>query len=782
MATSRESASSVDMMSSPQRDAPARTLADQLRRWPDSRLANLLRERPDLATPIPHDCAQLASKAASHDSIQHALDKLTRLELSVLDALLVAGQTRSAQAMSLVNAEPEATEVALLRLLDLALIWEAPNGLRALSGTADALAARPGASGVRPCSPQPQSTEALAQLIADLPPAARAMLEHVDLHGGQANTATARRTVSVADARSPAEDLIARGLLVPREAGSVILPGEVALALRGGQTTRDRVDVVPEVATSERDPALIERAAGGAAFEAVRRVELLLDGWGVSPPGVLRGGGLSVRDLKATAATLHVDLTTATLLIEVSAQAGLLAEGADSDGDLRWLPTDAFDIWTTRPSAEQWLALAAAWLSSNRVPSLVGQRDAGTRSTNALAADLSSAYAVDARELTLQILATLPSGQTLATGTGIASVVTRAKWVRPRRPTVYPDLIAATIAEAATLGILGAGGLSEAGRQLADGNLTEASNALAPRLPQPVEHVLLQADLTAIAPGPLDSEVAKPLHLLADVESRGGASVHRFTRDSIRRAFDAGWAAAQVHDFLASISQTPVPQPLTYLVDDVARTFGTIRLGHAEAFLRADDEAALAALVHDPRASTLGLRLLAPTVVISSTPLEVLLPRLRELGAAPVVEGPDGTVRVVRPDLKRAQQKVDRRRAPGAVAARQESQVQAAVTAIRAGDLTRASRPSGTGASTRPAEVLASLREAIETQASVVITYAGSDGATLERVVEPTRLTGGRLTALDHRSESTLEFAVHRIASVVALDPDEAGRPRRLTQ
>ena len=82
-------------------------------------------------------------------------------------------------------------------------------------------------------------------------------------------------------------------------------------------------------------------------------MELLLDGWGVSPPGVLRGGGLSVRDLKATAATLHVDLTTATLLIEVSAQAGLLAEGADSDGDLRWLPTDAFDIWTTRPSASR---------------------------------------------------------------------------------------------------------------------------------------------------------------------------------------------------------------------------------------------------------------------------------------------------------------------------------------------------------------------------------------------------------------------------------------------
>ena len=66
--------------------------------------------------------------------------------------------------------------------------------------------------------------------------------------------------------------------------------------------------------------------------------------------------------------------------------------------------------------------------------------------------------------------------------------------------------------------------------------------------------------------------------------------------------FDAGWSTLEVHDFLTSVSQTPVPQPLEFLVDDVARTFGVVRVGHAESFLRADDEAALAALVHDPRA------------------------------------------------------------------------------------------------------------------------------------------------------------------------------------
>jgi len=40
-------------------------------------------------------------------------------------------------------------------------------------------------------------------------------------------------------------------------------------------------------------------------------------------------------------------------------------------------------------------------------------------------------------------------------------------------------------------------------------------------LPQEVDHVLIQADLTAVAPGPLEQDFARRLALLADVESRG---------------------------------------------------------------------------------------------------------------------------------------------------------------------------------------------------------------------------------------------------------------------
>ena len=217
---------------------------------------------------------------------------------------------------------------------------------------------------------------------------------------------------------------------------------------------------------------------------------------------------------------------------------------------------------------------------------------------------------------------------------------------------------------------------------------------LAPLLPDPVDHVLLQADLTAVAPGPLEQELARHLGTVADVESRGGATVYRFTEGSVRRAFDSGWSAAEVHDFVASASRTAVPQALTYLVDDVSRRFGTIRVGSAESFLRSDDEAALAELVHHPRAASLRLRRIAPTVVVSDVPVDVLLPRLRELGSAPVVEAADGTVRLVRRESLRSRTPRARPAEDARSSARLSARVAATVTALRAGDRAAATRPA----------------------------------------------------------------------------------------
>ncbi|WP_139977642.1 helicase C-terminal domain-containing protein [Nocardioides litoris] len=747
-----------------------RSLADQLRSWDDDRLAGLLSARPDLTTPAPHDFGQLASRATVRASLARALDTLTLLELSVLDALVVAGQTTADDVRGIILAEPGAVDTTLARLVDLALAWHGRGGLRAVSGVADALGSGPGSSGLRPRSPDAPPAAEVETRLAGLGKPARAMLEHVAAHGGEADAGSARMTVSPADAATPAEELISRRLLVPLPGrrSTVQLPGEVGLALRGGRTTTEPVDAVPPVVTGERPARLVDTAAAGAAYEVVRRVELLLDHWGSHPPAVLRSGGLAVRDMRATTELLGVDVPTAALVVETASAAGLLSTRADAVGDEVFCPTDAFDSWLEQPPAARWVVLVRAWLASNRLPALVGTRDAQGKTRNALSPELSSYSVAESRAGTLAALAGLAPGEVLAGATGLPSLVERVAWHRPRRPRSRADQVAWTTTEAAVLGVTGLDGLASYSRVLVEGG--DPEQALAALLPDPVDHVLLQADLTAVAPGPLESALARQLQLVADVESRGGATVYRFTPGSVRRALDVGWTAVEVHGFLASVSRTPVPQPLSYLVDDAVRTFGTVRVGAAESFLRADDEAALSELLHHPKAAALGLRRLAPTVLVSSTPVDVLLGRLRDLGAAPVVEAADGTVQVLRPDVLRARTPKDR--GPSHRSVRESARVSAVVAAVRSGDRAAAVRPSAPGTPLTPSGALAALREAVETGATVLIGYVDNQGVSSERLVDPVSVEGGSLTAHDHRVDDVRTFAVHRITTVRPVEAD----------
>ncbi|HSE54441.1 MAG TPA: helicase C-terminal domain-containing protein [Nocardioidaceae bacterium] len=786
-----------------------RTLADQFRGWSDQDLARLLEARPDLSVPAPQDSAQLASRAGTRASVLRAVDQLDLLCLAVLDAVVALGGRASLSDLRRhVNAAPESVGSAADLLVARALLWGGHDELRVVSVVNDVVGTT--VSGLGPSAEQllsaygPSRVSSLArdlglvasgdrhtdvatisrhlaeqevvdELVGEVDDRARAVLDHLERDNVAGTVESTDRPVSRADAQAPSEQLLARGLVIARDRQHVVVPREVAICLRGGRTTRHRVDEAPEPATSSRDQGLVDRAAAGAAFDLVQHVELLLEHWGTHPPAALRAGGLGVRDLRAAAELLHVDERAAALHVEVAAAAGLLAVGDTEELDAAWLPTDTFDVWSSGTAGERWTALALAWLASPRLMSLVGTRDQSRKALNALVSDLERSWASETRRETLAVLAELPEGEVLAAGTGVPSLVDRVRWLRPRRPAQRAEAVAWTVEESAVLGVTALGGLSTHGRTLleADDPRRHAAKVLEPLLPSPVDHVLLQADLTAVAPGPLEHDLAHKLAMMADIESRGGATVYRFTATSVRRAFDSGWSSAEVHGFIASSSRTPVPQPLVYLVDDVARRFGTVRVGAAGSFLRSDDESALAELVHNPQASGLRLRRIAPTVVVSDVPVDVLLPRLRELGVAPVVEAPDGTVRLARKDSHRARPPRPRPPSPDLGAARLTARVAATVGAIRAGDRAAQSRPRRSESTTLsrggPMATMAALREAVETRTTVWIAYLDNHGSTVERVVDPVKVEGGWLTAFDHRADDVRSFAVHRITRVHAV-------------
>lgn len=798
------------MSSSAGAPAAPRTLAEQLRGWPDDQLVRLLSARPDLAVPAPQDSSQLASRAGTRASVAQALDGLTTLELAVLDAFVaVGGRAPAERVRRVVNAADASFTGALERLRAMALVWGAGDDLRVVSAVTDLVgttlsALGPPAEqlltaygperlaglladlGARSCGDRARDALELAALLTDpatvtrlvaaCNPAARAMLDHLERTGSEGSTDAAQTAVRAADASSPVEELLARGLLMPSDRRHVVVPREVGLALRGGLTTREPVDVPPPLATQERDPALVDRAAAGAAAELVHRLGLLLDHWGVHPPAALRQGGLAVRELRAVAALLHVDERLAAVHVELAATSGLLAQGSTPELDAAWLPTERYDRWRSQPVAVRWAAVAAAWLDGPRLTGLVGTRLQG-KTVNALAPGLERPWLVGCRREVLSELGALGAGVVLSAGTGVPSLVARHVWLRPRRPQVRADAVAWTVEEAAAVGVVALGGLPRHGRVVLEEGPAAAAQALGPLLPPPVDHVLLQADLTAVAPGPLEEALARDLAVVAQVESRGGATVYRFTEHSVRHAFDCGWSAADVHEAIGRAARTEVPQPLRYLVDDVARTFGRVRVGAVESFLRSDDEAALTELLHEPRAASLRLRRIAPTVLLSGVPLDLLLPRLRQLGVAPVAEGPDGAVHLPGRDAHRARTPGPGQPVPAEAAARRSAHVAATVTAVRAGDRAARHRPSPTAARQTPAALLGVLREAAEAGAPVWIGYVDNDGATSERVVEPRRVEGGRLTAFDHRSEELRAYALHRITSVRRTVPQPSSDP-----
>ncbi|MFH8594099.1 helicase-associated domain-containing protein [Streptomyces rimosus] len=660
--------------------------------------------------------------------------------------------------------------------------------------------------------------------------------------------------------------LLDRGVLLPAGPRNVVLPREAALHLRAGRAHRTPEPLPPALApTTERDPQVVDSAAAGQAFTALATVEELLKEWDLGGPGVLRAGGLSVRDLKRTAAALDCTEQVAAFWLELAYAAGLVA--SDGEADERYAPTPAAEDWQQLPAEERWARLATAWLSATRTAGLVGTADPKGRTLSALGPNLDRSPAPEVRRRTLTLLASLAPG----TSVPADAVLDRLRWERPlrgaeasagepggaqnsspqagpRRPAAVspsdtnaarnasaagnsgtPSTTGApatddlrsrlarwTLAEAELLGITGRGALANHARALlgtesaapagsktkntksanskpaeaADPAAVQAQRAaqaaalLAPLLPEPLDHVLLQADLTAVAPGPLERPLADALGVLADVESKGGATVYRFTPASVRRALDAGRSAAELQTFLATHSRTPVPQPLAYLIDDVARRHGRLRVGAASAYVRCDDDALLTEILADRRAVALRLRRLAPTVLASAVPPDQLLEVLRAMGYAPAAESAEGDVLIARPDAYRTPPRTAPTPVPDGPPAPAGTLLEAAVRAIRAGDLaaTAERKPVRAPAAPAPgglprttsAETLATMQAAVLTNAALWIGYVNADGAASQRVIAPVRVEGGFVTAYDHTADEVRTFPLHRITGVAELADETA--------
>ena len=695
-------------------DTQPRTIAEAVRAMDADGLARLITARPDLGYPVPHDLSELIERATTPTSTRLAVDALDAWQARVLTALAAAGDGIPMRRLAalLENGLP-AVEQAVRELRRRALCWGPDGDLHVTRAVHTTLGPFP--AGLAAASAAPLTDEQIDERLRQAGPEVRALLDRL-VWGpptGRLRDADRRGT----DGDGPAPD-VALGLKLLRavDAETVILPREVALRLRGGRFFADWVEPSVPAWEPPADSGAADRAGLGSAFETLRHLESLLDEIGSRQPRPLSDGGFAKRDLAVLAAGVgNADLTH--LLIPLAVRMGLLAPA----GVTAWLPSVRYDGWVARPDWERFADLRDAWRDLDEWPS------DGRPATGG------SAQAAALRRAVWAHLVSAPAG-TPVTGEALRR---RIGWQRP----TWPEPLLAHCDEVVTE--LTSLGLVALGRRTA---LVDADAD--PGFPEPATSFTVQADLTIVSFGPLRRDLAERLALLADRDP--GSFVWRVGADGVLRALDAGWAAGEMHAWLAEHASTGVPQALTFLIDDVARKHGQVQVMAASTVVTFDNPAHLAqALV---AASEIDLRPIGPGVAVSHAEPDEIAGYLRSLGLAPAARTADGLA--VAPVAPR------RSRPPvvQAVSAPERAEARAlADTLLRRADPQRQARSA--------ADIMTALDAAVGSDQWLEIDHVGDDGTPGSSTVRVLALASGRVR-VQHRGGPAATIAVSRVIGV----------------
>ena len=710
------------------------SFADELRARSDESIAHLFSVRPDLLAPVPTDLSALSARANSTPSLMRALESLNKFQLEVLTSASVLTEPFSKSELLSVST-PEAGE-ELLRLWAAALVYKdgtkfrLPGNLRNLIGD-------------EPAGLGPQSLKKIDfKALKDMPSDSAAVLDRLTWGPPRGQ---------VANIKSPGKPigwLLENGYLAVMDSKTVVLPREVGMHLRNGKVFKEYSPAANKFVGTTRKQKDVDRAAIANISDFLRWCEELAHNWSDEPPIALRSGGLGIRDLKRSADHLGVDENCVAFVAEVLYLGGLIV--IDTDDQI--LPTNSFDIWMSRSLEERWSSLVSLWLETSRVSGLVGKT--GEKNIAPLGPELDRAGIASMRKVTLNILA-----ENLESDPAITNLQEIIAWQMPQR--FNGEYIEWTLREAEWLGLTGQGALSEFGIAFLNGS---QDLGVERALPKPVDHILIQADNSAIAPGPLTVELANMIGTIADIESRGGASVYRFSESSIRRGLDHGQTGEQIKDFLKKTSKTPVPQPLEYLINDVAKRHGRLRVGISQSYIRCEDEGLLTQILHDKKLESLRFRKLAPQVLVCDFEAGDVIATLREANYLPAAENASGIL-ISAPAIRRAKSRPRPPRVLSETSAPSEIIIKAAVRTLRTGEKASSHKPRDVPRTTAN-ETLDLLHQYIEEQASLTIGYADTNGGVSNRLIDPISISLGTLIARDHATGEMQSFRIPRITGV----------------
>ena len=466
----------------------------------------------------------------------------------------------------------------------------------------------------------------------------------------------------------------------------------------------------------------IDRDCGIAMFEttqAITELLFLLEQHFVREVG---RGNMGLPDLKRLAGRIGKTTDYARDIVDLATMAGVIELT-----DARWQGGYSSDEWMIATPVDRWLLLAEGWLDalgSVAQTELLGALD-GMRSGAALDQVLTAIYPLADSSTSANIRRTVDRGNLI----GLTDAGLVASWT--------PYLLA--------------------------GNKSHCIDAISTRMPNPVDRLIVQADLSLVAPGPLTTKTEVLIREFADCEQIGFASTYRVSPLSITLGLERGHRASEIRDLLVTLSGKPLPQPVDYLLRESEERFGRLVVHNASvpdhSVVTSSDPILLRAILGDAAMKPFGLLMTNEGDLACKFEAEVLYFGLREAGYAAIrARGTDSSGRL--DDLVGFDQSAKARYVAPLMAAMEirsepkQNGPLADIARMREQD----SKP---GLNPDTDDVVRQIQLAIKNRIRLNITVTGSTGDTHEFLLEPTGIANGRLRAKDRKAdiERTLPLA-----------------------
>lgn len=654
-----------------------RSLADDLRGRSSGQIRRLLGLRPDLLQPWPADLSELARRAADDASVLEAMQSLSTPELRVLEVYACLHEA-PASVVADALAEPEAAVAPVVdQLWDRGLLWGGAPLFRIVRAAQQAFGPHPcGLGPLAPSDPDPDEVRASALDV-----------EAEDLH---------RLVWESPVTASPT------ALSVPR-GEEFVVPRQSALILREGRFLPPAASP-PPVEHVDPPPAI-------GLWAPLAGVRHLLTELHRTPMAWHSTRGVSRRVLTDWAAGMSLPHDELVAWLELAVAAGLAGPAGD---ELR--PTPAASTWLRQDPTQMWLTLVGAWLDSDRLLLRCRPDELGAGTTAGQPRTASHRR---------HILRHWPVGR--------ADVRAHLAWSLPRMVAAR-EQIDDIAAELAVLGLL-VGDLPSAALDSLPDDPGQAVTAVPPAQEA---GLIVQPDLTVIAPLNVDTTTWRLLSDLSRLESWGPVTTHRLDPGLIRSAVGT-CEPDELLARLAAASRTPLPQSLEYLVRDAAR-HQPVRLWQATLARAVGDEA--------EALRDLGLQEVGPATFSSPEPMDVVRRRLEDAGVA--IEADEQTPRAVPLEYPHA-------------SAHDPQAVDRLVSHLVAEDRVQADPPPLRPVD--PATVAARCQQAIAAGERLWLECREA-GSTLTQLVEPFELRSGRVSGWSLRDGRTVTITLARVSAI----------------